>query len=68
MLKNAVATELIKLLGPIQEGFQNSEEWKEAARSAYPPSEVKKKPKKERNLGSRFPGAEQRGAPTTAPE
>ena len=66
MLKNAVATELIKLLAPIQEEFQNSEEWKEAERSAYPPPpEVKKKAKKQKNLGSRFPGADQHSASIT---
>lgn len=44
------------LLEPIQAEFKESKEWQEVAQKAYPPPEVKKKPKKERKLGDRFPG------------
>ena len=48
---------MIKLLEPIQTEFQNSEEWKDVEKKAYPPHETKKKEKKVKNLGTRFPGA-----------
>lgn len=44
------------LLEPIQAEFKASKEWQEVEQNAYPPPEVKKKPKKEKNLGDRFPG------------
>ena len=44
------------LLEPIQAEFKGSKEWQETEQKAYPPPEVKKKPKKEKNLGNRFPG------------
>ena len=49
---------LNSLLEPIQAEFKASKEWQEVEQKAYPqdPPEVKKKPKKEKNLGSRFPG------------
>lgn len=43
------------LLEPIQAEFKASKEWQEVQQKAYPPPEVKKKPKKEKNLGDRFP-------------
>lgn len=48
---------LIELLAPIQEEYQKSQEWQSIQLKAYPPAEVKKKDKKVKNLGSRFPGA-----------
>ena len=44
------------LLEPIQAEFKASKEWQEVAERAYPAPEVKKKPKKEKKLGDRFPG------------
>ncbi len=44
------------LLEPIQAEFKASKEWQEVEQKAYPPLEVKKKPKKEKKLGDRFPG------------
>lgn len=40
----------------MQAEFKASKEWQEVEQKAYPPPEVKKKPKKEKNLGDRFPG------------
>ena len=57
MLKPAVTKALIELLAPIQEEFKKSKEWQDIQLKAYPPPEVKKKEKKVKNLGSRFPGA-----------
>lgn len=59
LLKPAVTTALIELLAPIREEFLNSKEWQEIEKQAYPPPEVKKKVKKEKNLGSRNPRAGQ---------
>lgn len=44
------------LLEPIQAEYKASKKWQEVGQNAYPPPEVKKKPKKEKNLGDRFPG------------
>ena len=44
---------------PIQDEFAASKEWQETEAKAYPPPEVKKKTKKPRELGSRFPGNKQ---------
>ncbi|KAL6714617.1 Tyrosine--tRNA ligase cytoplasmic [Lecanora helva] len=57
LLKPALADALIELLKPIQDEFQNSEEWKDIEKKAYPPPPSKKKDKKPRNLGTMFPGA-----------
>lgn len=48
---------LNELLKPIQDSFAADEAWQEVEKKAYPPPEVKKKVKKEKNLGSRFPGS-----------
>ena len=50
---------LLDLLGPIQKDFQSSSEWREIEHKAYPPPEIKKKEKKVKDRGSRFPGAKQ---------
>ncbi|KAL9021447.1 MAG: hypothetical protein Q9185_001344 [Variospora sp. 1 TL-2023] len=57
LLKPAITKALIELLKPIQAEYQASPEWQDIANKAYPPSEVKKKEKKPKNLGTRFPGA-----------
>ncbi|KAI4093358.1 MAG: hypothetical protein LQ344_002946 [Seirophora lacunosa] len=57
VLKPAITKALIELLKPIQAEYQASAEWQDIANKAYPPPEVKKKDKKPKNLGTRFPGA-----------
>ena len=57
MLKPATANALLELLQPIQEEYQRTPEWQEIDKKAYPPVEVKKKEKKVKDRGSRFPGA-----------
>jgi len=59
LLKAAVTSALLGLLEPIQRDFKSSSEWQEIERKAYPPPEVKKKEKKVKDRGSRFPGAKQ---------
>lgn len=65
LLKPAVTTALLDLLAPIQSDFQSSPAWREIERKAYPPPEVKKKEKKVKDRGSRFPGSK---APPTQGE
>ena len=57
-LKPAVATALLDILAPVQEEFNSSKEWQDITNRAYPPPEVKKKDKKVKKLGTRFPGAQ----------
>ena len=54
-----MTSSLLELLEPIQKDFQSSSEWKKIEQKAYPPPEVKKKEKKVKDRGSRFPGAKQ---------
>ena len=56
-LKPAVTNALNELLAPIQQEFESTPAWKEISEKAYPPPETKKKPKKPKNLGTKFPGA-----------
>ncbi|CAD6589188.1 MAG: hypothetical protein ASARMPRED_003956 [Alectoria sarmentosa] len=56
LLKSGVTDALNALLEPIQAEFKASKEWQEVEQKAYPPPELKKKPKKEKKLGDRFPG------------
>ncbi|KAK4613787.1 Tyrosine--tRNA ligase, cytoplasmic [Fulvia fulva] len=57
-LKPAVTDALLEIMAPIQETFQNSKEWQDIEKAAYPPPPApEKKAKKVKNLGSRFPGA-----------
>lgn len=56
-LKPAVTEALCELLEPVQKEYIASQEWKDVEQKAYPPTEVKKKVKREKNLGTRFPGA-----------
>lgn len=52
---------LNKLLAPIQAAYQASKEWQEITLKAYPPPEQKKKVKKVKDKGSRYPGAAKGG-------
>ncbi|SPO04053.1 probable tyrosyl-tRNA synthetase [Cephalotrichum gorgonifer] len=56
LLKPAVATALNDLLAPIQAAYNASPEWQAIAEKAYPPEEGKKKVKKVKNKGTRYPG------------
>ena len=56
-LKPAVTNALNEVLAPIQKEFESTPAWKEILEKAYPPPEAKKKEKKVKNLGTRFPGA-----------
>jgi len=62
LLKPAVTKALNALLAPIQAAYEASKEWQEITLKAYPPEEKKKKEKKVKNKGSRYPG----GAPGPA--
>ena len=55
-MKPAVTDALLEILAPVQEEFNSSAEWQEIALKAYPPAEIKKKVKKAKNLGTKFPG------------
>lgn len=57
MLKPAVTNALLELLQPIQEEFTKSQEWQDIEKKAFPPAEIKKKEKKVKDRGSKFPGA-----------
>lgn len=58
LLKSGVTEAISKLLAPIQAAFDASPEWQEIDKLAYPPvvEEKKKKEKKVKNKGSRYPG------------
>ena len=56
MLKPAITKALINLLKPLQEEYQASTDWQEITIKAYPPEETKKKEKKVKNRGTKFPG------------
>ncbi|KAL1632877.1 Tyrosine--tRNA ligase cytoplasmic [Diplodia intermedia] len=58
LLKAGVTDAISTLLGPIQAAFNASPEWQEIEKLAYPPAveEKKKKEKKVKNKGSRYPG------------
>lgn len=58
LLKSGVTDGISKLLGPIQAAFDASQEWRDIEKLAYPPvvEEKKKKEKKVKNKGSRYPG------------
>lgn len=58
LLKPAVTEALCDLLAPIQEEYLKNTELQEIAKKAYPPPpEVKKKEKKAKNPGTRYPNA-----------
>ncbi|KAK0619011.1 tyrosyl-tRNA synthetase [Immersiella caudata] len=56
LLKPAVTKALTALLAPIQADYQASKEWQEVTLKAYPLEEKKKKEKKVKNKGTRYPG------------
>ncbi|KAK0658817.1 Tyrosine--tRNA ligase [Lasiodiplodia hormozganensis] len=58
LLKSGVTEAISKLLAPVQAAFDASPEWQEIEKLAYPPvvEEKKKKEKKVKNKGSRYPG------------
>lgn len=56
-LKAAISEALIELLTPIQKAFQESKEWQENEKKAYPPTEEKKKVKKVKDKGKFHPGS-----------
>ncbi|KAL8809673.1 MAG: hypothetical protein Q9200_003204 [Gallowayella weberi] len=60
LLKPAIIKALQDLLQPIQAEYDASAEWQEIANQAYPPPEVKKKDKKTKDRGTKFPGAKGR--------
>ncbi|KAK3359606.1 tyrosyl-tRNA synthetase [Lasiosphaeria hispida] len=67
LLKPAVSKALNTLLAPIQAAYQANKEWRAIALKAYPEEDKKKKVKKVKDKGSRYPGgAAKDGAP--APE
>ncbi|PLN78464.1 tyrosyl-tRNA synthetase [Aspergillus taichungensis] len=58
LLKPAVSKALLELLAPIHAAYQADPEWQEITDKAYPSTE-KKKVKKVKNKGTRYPGAGQ---------
>ncbi|PLB38056.1 tyrosine--tRNA ligase TYS1 [Aspergillus candidus] len=58
LLKPAVSKALLDLLAPIHAAYQADAEWQEITDKAYPSTE-KKKVKKVKNKGTRYPGAGQ---------
>ncbi|KAL8696043.1 MAG: hypothetical protein Q9224_003005 [Gallowayella concinna] len=57
LLKPAIIKALQDLLQPLQAEYDASVEWQEIANKAYPPPEVKKKDKKAKDRGTKFPVA-----------
>ncbi|KAF9892408.1 hypothetical protein FE257_001516 [Aspergillus nanangensis] len=69
LLKPAVADALVELMAPIRAAFEASPEWQELTLKAYPPPEQKKKVKKAKDKGSRYPGAGKAAEiPTSTPK
>lgn len=63
-LKAGLADQLIKLLAPIKEEYENNKEFQEAEAKGYPAAEVKaKKDKKPKNKGTRYPGGDKSKTP-----
>ena len=58
-----MAKALTELMAPIQEAFKASKEWQDTAERAYPPE--KKKEKKVKNRGTKFPGYQKEQAAAT---
>ncbi|CAO1597301.1 Tyrosine--tRNA ligase cytoplasmic, variant 2 [Xanthoria calcicola] len=57
LLKPAIIKAVVNLLQPLQEEYLASAEWQEIANKAYPPPETKKKEKKVKDRGTKFPGS-----------
>jgi tyrosyl-tRNA synthetase len=55
-LKAVVSESLNNLLSSIQAKFKASKEWQEITLKAYPPVEAPKKVKKEKKIGTSYPG------------
>lgn len=56
-LKPAVTEALLDILRPIRAAFEASQEWQSIEQKAYPPPPApEKKAKKEKKIGTRFPG------------
>ena len=68
LLKSGVTTALWQLVEPIQKEFLASPEWQEIERKAYPPPEVKKKEKKVKDKGNRYPGGAKPGTIEARPD
>ncbi|CAH6722382.1 tyrosine--tRNA ligase, cytoplasmic [[Candida] jaroonii] len=63
-LKAGLADQLIKLLAPIKEEYENNKEFQEAEAKGYPAAEIKtKKDKKPKNKGTRYPGGDKSKTP-----
>jgi len=56
LLKGLVTESLNGILSSIQAKFQASKEWQEITLKAYPPPEKPKKVKKEKKIGTGYPG------------
>ena len=56
LLKSATIASLLTLLSTVQASFKSNTKWQEVEKLAYPRPEVKKKDKKVKNKGSRYPG------------
>ena len=70
LLKPAVAEALVELMAPIRAAYEASPEWQEVTLKAYPPPVQKKKEKKQKDKGSRYPGGakpEQKAETAPAP-
>lgn len=67
LLKAGVSTALNKVLAPIQAEFQHDQAWQEALEAGYPSEETgkKKKDKKVKDKGSRYPGGSSTGKDVT---
>lgn len=62
-LKPAATEALLALLAPIRKAFEESKEFQEIEKKAYPPPPAApEKKKKEKKIGTRFPGAAKGGA------
>ncbi|KAK3328238.1 tyrosyl-tRNA synthetase [Cercophora scortea] len=55
LLKPAISKALNELMAPIQAAFQTSKEWQEVTLKAYPVEDKKKKVKKVKDKGTRYP-------------
>ncbi|EAW12929.1 tyrosine--tRNA ligase TYS1 [Aspergillus clavatus NRRL 1] len=67
LLKPAVADALAELMAPIRAAYEASAEWQEITLKAYPPPAPKKKEKKQKDKGSRYPGAKPQQNDESAP-
>lgn len=66
-LKQGIAKEISKLLAPIIEEYEATPEWQEAGAKGYPdPVKGKKKAKKVKNRGTKYPGDKEAAKPIDA--